>query len=85
MQGQYAEKVRESERALVEQRTHEQRIAKLSKMFNNKDYLEDVLMLEKKKAAKQKTQRSKYFSSLIFPIPTSQFLSSSSPPLFLRC
>ena len=59
MQGQYAEQVRESERALAEQRNHQQRVAKLSKMFSNKDYLDDVLMLEKKKAAKQKTIRSK--------------------------
>ncbi|KAL5256854.1 hypothetical protein ACHWQZ_G011949 [Mnemiopsis leidyi] len=57
MQSQYKEQIRESKRALKEKAELEARHALLEKMFGNKEYYPDVVMLENKKFERKKQLR----------------------------
>ena len=57
MESQYTEQIRESKRALEEKEELEGRHALLEKMFGNKEYYEDIVMLENKKHDKRKEIR----------------------------
>ena len=57
MQSQYTEQIRESKRALEEKAELEARHALLEKMFGNKEYYQDVVMLENKKFERKKQLR----------------------------
>ena len=61
MEGQYTETIKESERALADKRELEERHAKLEKIFGNKDYYADIVMLENKKHAHKKESRGAWF------------------------
>lgn len=63
MESQYTELIRESKRALDEKRELKERHETLEKMFGNKDYYADVVMLENKKHERQKQLRGIYRTS----------------------
>ena len=64
MEGQYTETIKESEKALAEKRELEDRHVKLEKIFGNKDYYADIVMLEDKKHAHKKQLRGFLISIL---------------------